>query len=281
MAAGETHSTRMLPRKDGGQLCLHHWAAERPRASLLLVHGVTEHAGRYAFLADWLAAHGISVYAYDQRGHGDSGPCLVDIERFDDYVQDLHLMRCVVAGEIQSPLFLMGHSMGSVVAALYAARHPAGLKGLVLSAFPAELGPANPPQFTLTMALLGRLFPKLQRSAEIRPWNLTSDEDLQAARAADEMICRRFRLRWASRFLQARKEAVEQLPGLELPTLLVHGEADPVARADGVRRLVEEAARPGFEYTSYPDARHELHNERPAIRQRYFEDLLWWLDEQL
>ena len=65
--------------------------AAQPRASLLIVHGLAEYAGRYRHLAANLASRGISCFAYDQRGHGARPGTRTHVDRFDDFVDDLNL----------------------------------------------------------------------------------------------------------------------------------------------------------------------------------------------
>ncbi|MEM9998571.1 MAG: alpha/beta fold hydrolase, partial [Bacteroidota bacterium] len=136
------HTTDSLRTPDGLTLFTRTWAPElgTVRADVLLVHGIGEHSGRYAHIAAHLMMQGIRVFAYDQRGHGESEGERAYIERFDSLVADLHHVRALV--EVQraepagptTPLFLMGHSLGGLVAARYVSAHSSeGLAGVILS----------------------------------------------------------------------------------------------------------------------------------------------------
>ena len=70
---------------DGIELLTRHWPAADPWASLLLVHGLGEHSGRYEHVGDHLAAARIDTYAYDQRGNGASGGAKGDIDRWSRF----------------------------------------------------------------------------------------------------------------------------------------------------------------------------------------------------
>jgi alpha-beta hydrolase superfamily lysophospholipase len=94
------------------------WLPEdSPRAVLVLSHGLGEHSGRYAALAGELVGQGYGVYALDHRGHGRSPGPRADIQRFAHLVSDL----CVFVGRcsrqhLDTPVYLLGHSMGGAVA---------------------------------------------------------------------------------------------------------------------------------------------------------------------
>ena len=83
--------------------------ATRPRAQLLIVHGLAEYADRYRALAATLANRGISCFAYDQRGHGSRPGERTHVERFDDFVDDLNL--AAESLRRQSPAALRGHRL--------------------------------------------------------------------------------------------------------------------------------------------------------------------------
>ena len=90
--------------------------AAQPRAALLIVHGLAEYAGRYRELGTTLAGRGISCFAYDQRGHGTRPGTRTHVERFDDFVDDLNIEATSLQRRSpELPLFVWGHSMGSIV----------------------------------------------------------------------------------------------------------------------------------------------------------------------
>src|ERR1700712_584325 len=122
-----TYSTSSIATRDGVDLYLHRWEAApsfpRPLARIALVHGLAEHARRYEAFALRLNEAGIELIAMDLRGHGKSPGERVWIESFDDYLLDTDALLDVAQTTAPPgiPLFLMGHSMGGAIAALYAA----------------------------------------------------------------------------------------------------------------------------------------------------------------
>lgn len=155
-----------LRTADGLELASYRWSAGNgtapPRATIALVHGLAEHAGRYAALAGRLNAAGIDVLAIDLRGHGQSPGKRAWVEHFDGYLNDADAL-VAEAARGNSQLFLMGHSMGGAVAALYAIeRAPTrghALTGLVLSS-PALAPGRDVPRWMLAVSrVISRVWP--------------------------------------------------------------------------------------------------------------------------
>src|SRR5689334_19388761 len=123
------YSTSIVTTRHGVDLFLHRWQPasgdepKAPDARIALVHGLGEHAGRYDALALALNAAGIELIAVDLRGHGKSSGGRVLVRFFTDYLRDTDVLveACTATPPAGTPLFLMGHSMGGTIAALYAA----------------------------------------------------------------------------------------------------------------------------------------------------------------
>ena len=124
-----------FPARDGLRLFQRRWLpGSEPRAEVLVVHGLIEHGGRYAPTAEALARRGYAVSAMDLRGHGRSQGPRCWIRTFDDYLDDLDaFFDRVVRGSEGKPVFLLGHSLGGLIAAWWCIRRQPKLSGLVLS----------------------------------------------------------------------------------------------------------------------------------------------------
>jgi len=114
---------------DGTKLFYRSWITEKPRATVIIVHGWGEHSNRYADLAEYLAGQGLSVHAMDLRGHGRSEGTRGHVNDFNDYVSDLEKLIERERGD--EKLFIIGHSLGASIALEYARQHP--VDGVVLS----------------------------------------------------------------------------------------------------------------------------------------------------
>ena len=115
---------------DGTDLLIRHWPpdeveaggawAGEPWASILLVHGLGEHSGRYEHVGDQFASAGLDAWAYDQRGNGGSGGRRGHVDRWSQFHDDLaERLAAVRGGAGGRPVVLYGHSMGGLVVAGY------------------------------------------------------------------------------------------------------------------------------------------------------------------
>ena len=94
---------------------------EGARAGLIIVHGIAEHSGRYRHVAQALAACNIASFVYDQRGHGEYPGPRAHVADFAEFAGDLRAIGAhLQAGFPALPIFVWGHSMGSIVVTLAA-----------------------------------------------------------------------------------------------------------------------------------------------------------------
>src|SRR5690606_14257762 len=126
---------------------------EPPTAAILLVHGITEHSGRYEHVGRWLADAGFDVVAIDARGAGESGGRRSYVDRFADFVDDVE-DQLVEVRRLGVPVVLLGHSMGGLIA-LDLATSDRPQPDLVVVSGPA-LGAQVPLRLRLLAPLAGR-----------------------------------------------------------------------------------------------------------------------------
>ncbi len=244
----------------------------------MIVHGVGEHMGRYAELGRFLAERGIECLGQDLRGHGKSPGQRGHVRRFDDYVDDL---AALVASERdrkpQLPVFLLGHSMGSIIAVLYAERRTGSLAGLLLTGTAFE-PVADPPRWLVSLVLAAsRLLPRLPLPNQISATDLSQDAEVQRQYLRDPLVGRSVSARWVHEFDRARRRALEAADGLELPLLVIHGGKDSVVRPAGSRALAERAASPDKRLAVLPGQFHEVLNEAPELRRATLELIAEWV----
>ena len=134
------HSTFWLTANDRSRLYVNQWLPDGPaKAMIMLSHGMAEHSGRYARLAEALCAAGYGLYAPDQRGHGrtaDEGTLGLYAEKdgWNKVVGDLASLNQHIGQQQPGlPIILLGHSMGSYIAQAYLLHHSASLNGAILS----------------------------------------------------------------------------------------------------------------------------------------------------
>lgn len=128
---------------DGTEIFATKWSPadlQKPRAAVQIAHGYAEHIGRYAAFAGKLAEAGIVVYGNDHRGHGKTNGnvgeaiCFADEAGFDKVVADMRALTEIIQADHPGlPLFLFGHSMGSLLTRRYIQLYGDDLAGAVLS----------------------------------------------------------------------------------------------------------------------------------------------------
>ena len=270
---GVTSMTQM--RLERGQLMGHggvrlsiaEWRAEdgpAPKALVILVHGYAEHVGRYAHVLEELVARGYAVFTLDHRGHGESAGRRASVARFDHFVDDLHLLvRRAREAYPPLPVFLLGHSMGGLIAIRYALRpdHQADLAGLVLSGAALQVGDDVSPLLKRLGAVLAAVVPNLPIVPR-RSGILSVDPEVERRFKADPLCYNgRIRARLAHEILRAGADARARLDQLTLPLLAMHGTDDRLTNPAGSRLLVERARSSDKTLKLWPGHRHEIFNE--------------------
>jgi alpha-beta hydrolase superfamily lysophospholipase len=271
--------TGTLLARDGTRLFYREWLAERPRAALQIVHGLGEHSGRYAHVAKRLNAHGISVRAHDHRGHGRSDGKRGALGAPLDLV--VHLKRMVddFATQQGRMPYLLGHSLGGLVAADFALQYPGALRGLILSS-PALAIKMSSPQ-KLLLAATARLAPRLSVGNGLEVGAISHDAAVVAAYLADPLNHGKVTPGLVRYMQQAMGRVARQAGTLQLPVLLLIAGADRLVVAEGSRTFFEQLPKERATLRWYDDMYHEVFNETPALRARALEDLTLWLDAQL
>ena len=272
-----------LTAADGMDIFLRVWTPEtKPRALVMLVHGLAEHAGRYHHVTERLLDAGYVVYGHDHRGFGKSGGIRGHWETFDEVIADMEM---VVAHARQSwpelPLVMYGHSMGSVIGTHYLYRHPQDFKIAVLSAPGFGAGPRQDKVLILLLPLANKIIPrKPLKRKDFPDYTLSHAPGESEAWYSDPLVHPYSTPRWGVIYLKAAKEAKALMPKLKLPILVIMGEEDITVSREEIREAVA-ASGPNVTFHTYAGSYHEPHNELPEIREAMLADTLQWLDEKL
>jgi alpha-beta hydrolase superfamily lysophospholipase len=252
--------------------------APEPRASLLIVHGLAEYAGRYLDLARTLSERGISCLAYDQIGHGDRPGARTDVEQFDAFVADLRAAALAVRARFpQQPLFVWGHSMGAIVAALAALEGPALCTGVIVTSNSLEIFRRGPNPLNPLISALAAIAPRTRIPLGLDARKISSDPSVQRAYASDPRIPPTASLRLIVQFARACERCRQLAARAAGPWLVVHGEADQIAPAVGARDLYDLLGTADKKLVIYPGLRHEVHNEERTARAAFIDLLTEWV----
>jgi acylglycerol lipase len=279
-----TYSTSSMATADGIDLHLHRWQAaatfSKPLARIALVHGLAEHARRYDAFALRLNAAGIELIAADLRGHGKSPGERVWIKSFDDYLLDTDalLNAADTIAPLKIPLFLMGHSMGGAIAALYAAeRLPESgrkLAGLILSSA-ALKPPADAPRWKLKLGgLISRLMPHFP-ALTIDPSTLSRAHGVVEANRRDPLVHHRpIPARTAAQIVAAMRRIAARRTSIDLPLFVFHGTIDALTNPDGSREFEANTGSADTTLLILEGSYHETLND--LDRDRVIKALIDW-----
>lgn len=269
--------------RDGLNIALYDWRLPqrgRPRAVVLIVHGLGEHAWRYDALAQRLNEWGFAVRAYDQRGHGDSGGArgvLPDDDALlDDLYEVLEDTRKHIADPWACPLILFGHSMGGLVAATWVLRGSTPVDGLVLSSPALDPGIGALQQWLISVLL--RWAPNLALSNGLDPRQISHDPAVVDAYKKDKRVHNRISARLANFIQRSGEHVLLAAPHWSVPTLLLYAGADHLVRPEGSRAFAAVAPNPVVTSQVLEGQFHEIFNE--ADSSLSYAALKAWLDIQ-
>ena len=265
----------MFRTHDGLALQGRAWPCRYARGTIVIVHGLGEHIGRYAHVAASLNAGGWSVVGYDQRGHGASEGRRGRLGATDDLLRDLAVVVDAVRGAADfsaplaplAPLVLLGHSMGGTVASRFVAGGletptPAWWRpvdALVLSSPALDLGMG--PLQTAMLATLEPLAPNLGIGNGLKPAWISRDPAVVAAYIADPLVHDRIAPRLV-RFLFDAGVAVRALaPGWIVPTLLLYAGNDRCVVPAGSAAFAAAAPKGVVTVRVFEGLFHEIFNE--------------------
>jgi alpha-beta hydrolase superfamily lysophospholipase len=263
--------------RDGTRLFFRSAAPElEPKALVAIVHGMGEHSGRYLHTMDGLVAQGFSTIAVDYRGHGKADGPRTDCRVWSDYLDDLDAFwRKAVAQAAGKPTFVLAHSHGGLIATHWAALHPVGLAGLVLSAPYFALAFDPPPLKMLGARLIKGLMPGLPVATGLTPQQLSRDPAWQQATAADPLYLRTITPRCFFGLQEAQRRLSPLASSVTVPVLMAAGSADPVASTKAARTFFDFVASKDKAWKEYPDFLHEILNE--VGRERVLGDIAQWI----
>jgi alpha-beta hydrolase superfamily lysophospholipase len=246
------------------------------RGQIVLVHGLGEHMGRYQHVIQHLNDWGFAVRAYDQYGHGTASGkrgCLPSTNRLLD---DLALViddtrKHMLAG---TPLILLGHSMGGLVAARFVSLNLRPVDALVLSS-PA-LGAKLKAVDKLLLAVLPKIAPNLAVANGLDANKISHDPEVVKAYLADPLVHNKISPRLGKWIMDNGAATLQSASTWGVPTLLMYAGQDKLVDAAASLLFTSLAPKSLVQSTCYEDLYHEIFNEVDS--SPVFGELKAWLD---
>lgn len=190
MAENCRHETGALRADDGCPLFYQAWWPEgEPVGTIVLVHGLGEHSDRYPHLCQALIDVGYILAAFDLRGHGRSGGRKGHIGSFDEFRSDLALaLEHFRSMAPDLPLFVYGHSLGSVITLDYVLRGGDGLRGIILSGAALDASQVAPVWQVAILKGLSRVWPTFSLKVALPGALLSRDPAVCSAYDSDPLV---------------------------------------------------------------------------------------------
>jgi len=276
-----------LPLADGTRLRLHTWPTPaRPHGRVLIVHGLGEHGGRYAHVAQALGQAGWATFGYDHRGHGGSDGVRGGIPRHDALCADLAAVIDHLRADespFAGPFVLLGHSMGGLAAARFVAEALAAtpaawsrpVDALVLSSPALDTGLSAAQRAQLWLG--EHLLPDRPMPNGLKPAWVSRDPQTVRDYVADPLVHDRITARLARFIVSDGAQVLAAAPRWRVPTLLMWAGADRCVAPAGSAAFAAATPHPLVQHHAFEGLAHEIFNE--PERAEVLACLTRWLAE--
>lgn len=252
--------------------------AGKPRAVIVICHGVNSHSGQYLWSGERFAAAGLTAYALDLRGRGRSDGERFYVEDVADYVSDVAGTVELAASEnAELPIFLLGHSAGGVVSATYVLDNQARLAGFICESFAFQV-PA--PGFALAAIKgLSHVAPRLP-VLKLHNKDFTRDPQALAALDSDPLTANEVQPAITVAVLVRADERLRRdFPLIQLPVLIMHGTEDKATVCHGSEFFHETTGSKDKTLKLYEGHFHDLLND--LGKEQVMGDIQAWIDARI
>ena len=252
--------------------------AGKPRAVMILIHGFNAHSAYFAWPAEQFASKGLACYALDLRGRGKSEGERFYVEKFSDYLGDVdRLVRQARSENPGLPVFVLGHSVGGVIAASYVFDHQNEVAGLISESFAYDVG--LPDAAALLVKGISHLTPHLHVYT-LKNEIFSRDPEAVARMNNDPLIEKGSQpAETSAEVLKAADRLTANFPKFTVPVLILHGTADKATRPAGSQRFYDMTGSKDKTLKLYEGHFHDLLND--VDKELVMADIQAWIDRQL
>jgi alpha-beta hydrolase superfamily lysophospholipase len=263
----------------GAKIFVRSWRpVSKPRAVVVICHGVNSHGGQYLWSAEQFLAGGYSAYALDLRGRGKSSGERFYVENIADYVSDVGaVVKLAKSRDPGLPVFLLGHSAGGVVSCIYTLEHQAELAGLICESFAYQV-PA--PDFGLAIIKgLSSVAPRLP-VLKLKNEDFSRDPDAVKALNEDPLTANEVQpAKTVAALVRADERLKRQFPRITLPVFILHGTVDRATRPSGSQFFYDTVGSRDKTLKLYEGHFHDLLND--VGKEGVMSDIRAWIDLHL
>ena len=275
------HNEFRFEGMNGISLYSQNWLPEvPPRAVIALVHGFGEHSGRYMNVVDHMVSNQYGVYGYDLRGHGNSPGQRGHIDTWVEYrIYLLNFLKMIKVQQSGRPIFLMGHSMGALIALDFILSENEKLAGAIISGAPIDPVGVAKPYLVALARILSRIYPRFPIDLGLDHDAISRIPSVVRSYKEDPLVHGKVSARWGTESLSALESVKMQGENINIPILMIHGDADRINSAEGARKFFDQIRFHDKEFRGYPGSYHEVHND--LDNQKMLSDLLDWINRHI
>ena len=266
--------------KDGLEMFSQSWEPEnKPKALVCLVHGLGEHSGRYAHVAQVFSEAGYATASFDLRGHGKSGGPRGHLPSFDAYMDDIAEFHKQALEHFPGiPAFLYGHSLGGILVLNYVLRRKPKFAGVISTGAGMRTSLEEQKAKVMAARVLGTLMPATILPSGLVPETISRDPQVVRAYVNDPLVHDKMSLGFGKIMLSEIPWTFEHAHEFSLPLLIMHGKEDKLGYPRGSEEfagLVPENCTLKLWDGMY----HEIHNE--PEKDDVFAFTIDWMNSQL
>ena len=268
---------------DGVDIFYRQIQATDERARLVVAHGLGEHSGRYGNVVNRLLPVNYSIWIPDHRGHGQSGGKRGHVLNFEQYLLDLRLVVEMARADLPEgrKVFLLGHSMGGLIALYFAQQNPDLIDGVIASSPGLGMVIKVPAVKNVLGQVMSFIWPGLSFGNELDATKISRDESVVNAYQNDPLVHDRVSARWFTEMLSTMEEVNRQASRIRIPVLMQVAGDDHLVSAQSSQQFFEKLTVTDKTFYMYDGLYHEVYNELDEQRQKVLSDLEAWLENHI
>jgi alpha-beta hydrolase superfamily lysophospholipase len=250
----------------------------RPRAAVVMCHGVNSHGGQYLWPGSQFSAAGLAAFALDLRGRGKSDGARYYVDDITQYVADVAaVIRLAKSRHPGLPVFLLGHSAGGVVSCTFALDHQSEIAGLICESFAFKV-PA-PDAALAVIKGLSRIAPRLP-VLKLKNEDFSRDPIAVRILNSDPLTLNEVQpAKTVAALVRANERLRREFPRIRLPVLILHGTADKATMPSGSQLFFDTAGSKDKTLKLYDGHFHDLLND--VGKDGVLADMKAWIEARI